>query len=662
MNDERRVFAVTASDEQLQDALESAHMPTLLAVIMQLSGDTSLMDSPIRPKVNSLELFDQSGGLTPEEEHQVRQKALAVLQSYRTNPRPVPPMPAGEMLVKMMSYVMGDTVPERYAQMLEEDLNVGAHDPKDICWERPPSPLRLRSFHVIVIGAGMSGLLAAIKLQRAGIPYTVIEKNAAIGGTWYENTYPGCGVDVESQFYSYSFEPNSRWIRYFAKQPELRAYWESCAAKYQVQPHIRFNTAVTGLRWDDAACVWRVTAERAGHGEEVFTANAVICAVGQLNRPKLPDIPGLDSFRGPAFHSSAWQHEHDLKGKRVAIIGNGASANQIVPAIAPEVGELRVFQRSPQWGLFNPNYFKTVTDGKRWLLEHVPGYQKWYRLFQFWKLADGLFPAQRIDPAWPHQDRSISEFNDSIRVAFTDYITQELAGDAQMLSKCLPDYPPFGKRILIDNGWWRTLRRDNVELVTDEIVRIGERSIVTSGGEHEVDVLVFATGFQPLQLPFEVRGRDGLALTDAWGGDPGDPRAYLGITLPGFPNFFFLYGPNTNAGTSASIIYTSELQVRYAMESLREMIEHDYAALDVRKEVHDAYNDKVDAALRTLVWSHPKVNSWYNRGPGGRVATNLAFPIVDYWEMTRRLNLADYEVLKPSAASPEVRARAGQGQ
>lgn len=662
MNDAQKIFALTASDEELAAALACAHMPTLLAVIMQLSGGTALMDGAIRPKVNTLDLFDQSGGLTPDEEREVREKALAVLRSYRLNPRPVPPVPAGETLVKMMSYVMGDKVPERYAQMLEEDLNVGAHDPKDIRWSSKPSEKQLRAYHVIVIGAGMSGLLAAIKLQRAGIAYTVIEKNDAVGGTWYENTYPGCGVDVESQFYSYSFEPKSDWPRYFAKQAQLREYWESCATKYQVRPKIRFNTTVTGLSWDDSACGWQVATDHAGHGSQVLTANAVICAVGQLNRPKLPDIPGLDSFRGPAFHSSAWQHEHDLKGKAVAIIGNGASANQIVPEIAQDVGRLFVFQRSPQWGLFNPNYFKTVEDGKRWLLKNLPGYQKWYRLFQFWKLADGLFPAQRIDPAWPHQDRSISEFNDSIRVAFTDYISKEIDGDAQLLAKCLPDYPPFGKRILIDNGWWRTLKRDNVELITERIERIGEHSVVTSEGEYAVDALVLATGFQPLRLPFKISGRNGLMLSDAWGGDPGDPRAYLGITLPRFPNFFFLYGPNTNAGTSASIIYTSELQVRYAMECLREMIENGHAAIDVRKDVHDAYNAKVDAALSTLVWSHPKVNSWYNRGPNGRVATNLAFPIVDYWEMTRRPNLAEYEVLQPSAASAVARGRAGQGR
>jgi 4-hydroxyacetophenone monooxygenase len=660
MSQAREIFAPTESDAELAAALECAHMPTLLAVIMQLSGDMSLLTSTIRPKVNALDMFDQSGGLTPDEERQVREQALALLRSYRDNPRPIPAVPGGETLVKMMSYVMGDAVPLRYAAMLEEDLNVGAHDPKEIRWNGPPSAERLRSFHVVVIGAGMSGLLAAIKLQRAGIPYTVIEKNDAVGGTWYENTYPGCGVDVESQFYSYSFEPNSKWVRYFAKQPELRAYWEQCATKYQIRPNIRFNTTVTGLRWDDATCLWQVRTERAGQVAEV-TANAVICAVGQLNRPKLPDIPGLEDFKGPRFHSSSWQHEHDLRGKRVGIIGNGASANQIVPVIAPDVGRLLLFQRSPQWGLFNPNYFQEVADGKRWLLARLPAYQKWYRLFQFWKLADGLFPAQRIDPNWP-QDRSISEFNDSIRVMFTDYIRREIGGDEEMLAKCLPDYPPFGKRILIDNGWWRTLRRDNVRLVTEGIVRIGERSIVTTEGEHEVDVLVLATGFQPLRLPFTVTGRDGLTLQEAWGGDPGDPRAYLGITLPRFPNFFFMYGPNTNAGTSASIIYTSELQVRYAMECMRELIERDYAAMDVRKEVHDAYNDKVDAALRTLVWSHPKVNSWYNRGPNGRVATNLAFPIVDYWEMTRRPNLSDYEVLTPTEAALVTRARAGQGK
>lgn len=647
MNDKTRIFAPTASDAEIMEALESAHMPTLLGVIMQLSGDMSLLDSDIQPKVNTADLSDQGGGLSPEQEAEVRRRALEVIRSYRDNPRPVPALPEGETLVRMMSYVMGDTVSEHYARMLEEDLSVAERDPKDIRWQQPPAPEKLQDFRVLVIGAGMSGLLAAIKLQNAGIPYTVVEKNAAVGGTWYENSYPGCGVDVDSQFYSYSFEPNSQWEHYFAKQPELRAYWEACADKYQVRDSIRFNTTVTELRWDDASCRWHIDVEHPQQGRQTLVANAVICGVGQLNNPKLPDIPGLDSFEGPAFHTSNWQHEHDIRGKRVGIIGNGASANQVVPAIAAEVGELVIFQRTPQWGLKNPSYFKKITEGERWLLREVPGYQKWYRLFQFWRLADGLFPAQRIDPAWPHQDRSVSALNDAIREAFTQYIHDELGGDPELLAKCLPDYPPFGKRILLDNGWWQALRRDNVELVTDRIERIEANAVVTSAGRHELDILVMATGFKPLHLPFEVRGRDGLRLIDAWGGAPGDPRAYLGITLPRFPNFFMLYGPNTNAGTSASIIFTSELQVRYAMECLREMIERDIAALDVRKSVHDAYNEKVDAELATLVWNHPKVDSWYNRGPGGRVATNLAFPIVDYWEMTRRPDLADYEQLTP---------------
>ena len=395
----------------------------------------------------------------------------------------------------------------------------------------------------------MSGLLAAIRLEQAGIPYVVLEKNDGVGGTWLENSYPGCRVDVANHFYCYSFEPNHDWPEFFSQRDELREYFERCADRYGVRERIRFGTEVLAARWDERRGALGACASAVGDGaRRRSTANALISAVGQLNRPRLPDIPGRESFAGPAFHSAEWQHEHDLAGKRVAVIGTGASAFQLVPEVAKVASRLVVFQRSPPWMVPNPRYHARVSEAKKWLLRHVPYYARWYRFLLFWPGSDGLMPSLVVDPEWPHPERSVNAVNDAMREFFTQYMAEQIGDDAELLrqggadairrsaSACCRTTAPG----------WRRCKRDNVELVTEPIAAITPHGVrCADGGEHPVDVIVFATGFHANRFlwPMEIVGRDGVTLRERWGDEP---RAYLGITVPGFPNLFCLYGPGTN--------------------------------------------------------------------------------------------------------------------
>ena len=457
---------INESDAFIADALESASIPTLMLSLLHITGDTSILHGPIRPKPALM--GEGQGSLSEAEKAEVRARALKVLAAYRDGGCKLPPLPSHETIHEMMSFLVGEPVPSDYVPMMLEELALDGEGAREVHWNRDVPAALKQSFHVLVIGAGMSGLLAAIQLEEAGIPYCVIEKNPGVGGTWLENTYPGCRVDVGNHFYCYSFEPNHGWSEFFSQQAELRDYFERCASKYGVLEHIRFETEVVSARFDERSCHWEVRVRSQGGAEEVLTAQALISAVGQLNRPKLPAIRGLESFAGPAFHSARWQHQHSLKGKRVAVIGTGASALQLVPEVAKQAQQLFVFQRSPAWMIPNPSYHRRVSAGMKWLLEHLPYYGRWYRFLLFWPGSDGLLPSLIVDPSWPHPDRSVNAANEQMRVLFTDYLKQQVGDDPALLAKVVPRYPPFGKRMLQDNGsWLAALRRENVELITE---------------------------------------------------------------------------------------------------------------------------------------------------------------------------------------------------
>jgi len=359
--------------------------------------------------------------------------------------------------------------------------------------------------------------------------------------------------------------------------------------------------------------------------------------------PNLPDIEGLDTFGGPWFHSAQWDHSVDYRGQRVAVIGAGASGFQIVPTIAPDVDHLTVFQRTAQWMFPNPNYHAKVGPGVKWALRHLPFYGRWYRFLILWSACDKGLEGARIDPDWPHQERSVSEGNEMTRLIFTDWITSQIGDDPELLAKALPDYPPTAKRTLQDNGsWLGALSRDNVDLVRDGIDHIEPGTIVTVSGERvEVDLIVFATGFQANRFlwPMEITGRTGRTLRDVWGDRP---KAYLGITVPEFPNLFCMYGPGTNLAHGGSLIFHSECQMRYITGCLDVLISQDRASMEPRDDVHDAYYQRVQKELEGLVWSHPSVtHSWF-KNPEGKIHVLSPWRLVDYWSWTRRPETDDF--------------------
>ena len=631
--------ALTADEARLRAALEDADIGPLLMVLVQLTGDEALLDE-LAPCFTGA--WDYSHHVPEEKQRTVRARLVEVLKAHAGEGRSLRRVPSERLLRKMMSVCVGERVPDEYVPMMLEEMALEDRDPRGVSWRAAPPQRALDGFKVAVIGAGMSGLCAAIRLREAGIPFEVFEKNGTVGGTWHENAYPGCGVDTPNHFYSYSFDPNHAWPDFYSKRDELQAYFERCADSYRVRPSIRFHTEVVAAAWDGAEGLWRLVVRGPDGAERRVYANAVVCAVGQLNRPKLPAIPGLSAFGGPAFHTGCWEHEHDLRGKHVAMIGTGASGMQVAPTIAPEVGRLTIFQRSPHWVVRNPNYHRSVREGTKWILEHLPYYAKWYRFTLFWGFADGIHAALQIDPAWPHPERSINAVNERHRQSILRWLTREIGDDAPLLEKVVPNYPPYGKRILIDNNWYRTLKRDKVALVTEPIERITQDAIVTEdGAAHPADILVLATGFHAGRMlwPMEVAGRDGRRIRELWGDD--DPRAYLGITIPGFPNFFTLYGPNTNLGHGGSAIFHTECQVRYTMHCLRELIETGRASMECRQEVHDAYNERVDRAHDGMVWSHRGMGNWY-KNRRGRVFANSPWRLVDYWRMTAEPDPADF--------------------
>ncbi|MBC3192979.1 NAD(P)/FAD-dependent oxidoreductase [Pseudonocardia sp. C8] len=642
---------ISAQDGELRAALEDANIPTLLLVLAHLTGDRSWLDGPYRPSRTVATNDNDSAGLPEERRREVRERAFDVLTAVRDGALEPGAPPGQDEIVDWLSLSLGETVPPEYGPALAEE---GGFVDRSASWPGDEPPARREDLHVVVIGAGEGGVCAAAALKALGIPFTVIERHDRVGGVWLENSYPGAGVDTPSHLYSYSWAQQYGWSRYFAKQPEILEYLRRCARDRGLLEHIRFRTEVTAAVWDDEARNWRVTVRPAAEGDgpaddphagEEIRADVVISAVGQLNRPARPDIPGLADFPGPVFHSARWDHEVDLTGKRVAVLGTGASAMQIVPAIAGTPAHTTIFQRSAQWAVPNDNYLRELSPATQLLMDQVPWYAAWYRLRLLWMYQDKLHPTLQIDPDWPHPDRAVNRTNDKHRAFLVKHLMSEIVGhEDELLDKVLPTYPPYGKRILIDNRWFETLRRDDVSLETAGVQEIeGNTLVLADGSRHEADVLVLATGFQSRRMlyPMDVRGRSGRSLREIWGDD--DAYAHLGISVPDFPNFFLLYGPNTNLGHGGSVIFHTECQVGYITRLLVRMIESGLDSVEVRADVCTAYNERVDEAHSRMIWTHPGMSTWY-RNAAGRVVTNTPWRLIDYWYMTREPDLAEFHV------------------
>jgi len=488
---------------------------------------------------------------------------------------------------------------------------------------------------ILIIGSGFGGLGLAIRLKRAGIAtFTILEQAASLGGTWRDNSYPGAACDVPSMLYSLSFEQRTDWPRKWSPQAEIRAYMEDCARRNGILPHIRFGVQVTGARFDDATGTWTV---HTAAGEQL-TADVLVSGVGQLHHPSVPHIPGLDTFRGEQFHSARWNHAYDLTGKRVGVIGCAASAIQFIPQIAPQVQRLTIFQRSANWMI--PRGDRAYSDREKWLFAHIPGLAWVYRAW-IWVMGElWLYPVMRRRPL--------------VSRLYTRYALQHLhntVADPMLRNALTPDYPIGGKRILIADDFYPTVNRDNVEVVTAAIERVTADAVVTGDGRnHPVDALILATGFQtnPFLAPMRIDGLGGRSLEADWSQGA---RAYYGLTVSGYPNFFMLYGPNTNLGHN-SIIFMLECQFAYIMSAIRTLITEDLAYLDLRPEVMDAFNAQLQTDLRQTSWAATG-DSWY-KDAEGRITNNWPYSTLWYWWRTRAINRQDYQAARRSTALRNV--------
>lgn len=635
--------------DELNAAVELANLPTLLMVLVQLTGDLRWLDEPYRPTMPRGLDDNDSGGLPEAIQREVRTATSDAIAAWFAGAPVALPAPDEELITRMLGVAVGEPVGEEYGRYVQVELTAA------VAAETLSAPATERAggdLDVIIIGGGVSGICAAVRLGQLGVPYTVLERNDRVGGVWLENRYPAAGVDTPSHLYSYSFAPGD-WPRWFGAREHIHTYLEDVARQFDVLPHVVFSTEVLQARYLPAEQMWEVHTRTPDGRLEQRRARIVISAVGAFNTPKVPPIPGLETFSGPAFHTARWPEDVDVGDKRVVVVGNGASAMQVVPAIAPEVASLTVFQEEPHWIAPFPKFRVPVPDPVSVLFREVPLYHAWYRARLSWTFNDKLHSSLRKDPEWPHSDRSVNKFNDRFRMFLTSYIESELAGREDLIPSVLPTYPPLGKRLLLDNGWYRTLRRDNVRLVSDRLTEITADGVLTAGGEHiPADVLVFATGFDVVTFlsTLDVVGRSGRTLREIWNHD--DAAAYLGLAVPDFPNFFVLYGPNTQTGHGGSLIGLVEAQMNHISRVVTQMIEQGVEVVEVRPEVYAEYNQRVDAEHAELLWTHPRVHTYF-KNSRGRVVVNSPFRVVEFCAMTAA---ADLDVYACEAAHAQASA------
>jgi cation diffusion facilitator CzcD-associated flavoprotein CzcO len=503
--------------------------------------------------------------------------------------------------------------------------------------ENGSTPRRAR---IGIVGAGFGGLGMAIRLRQAGTDDFVIwERDEEVGGTWWANSYPGCQCDIPSHLYSFSFAPNHNWTRTYPLQPELRTYLRDCTDRYGVRDQIRLGCEVTAATWDERDGVWQIETSQGP-----FTVELLIAAPGFLSEPATPALPGLEDFEGESFHTARWNHDHDLTGRRVAVIGTGASAIQVVPRIQPIVDHLDVFQRTPPWVM--PHRDRPITDLERRIYRRFPVLQRIVRNVVY-------FTRELLVPGFVHRPRLL-KFPQRVAAR---HIEKHVA-DPQLRARLTPDYSFGCKRVLPSNDWYPAITQPNVSVITDGIREVRRNGVVSADGVlHEVDTIVFATGFYVTDVRFAkiVRGRNGALMSDVWNGSP---QAYRGTAVAGFPNLFIITGPNTGLGHN-SLVYMIEAQLDYLMDALAKVDACGATRIEVRREAQDAYNDDLQSRMGRTVWNSGGCSSWYIDANGKNTTIWPDFTW-RFRRQTRKFDLPAYELTTP-AVSPGRSAVASAG-
>jgi 4-hydroxyacetophenone monooxygenase len=624
-----------ATDEMIDDAVKYADPMVLRALIYQLTGDESLEATEV--VLIEFGFLEAQIMVNPAAVALIQSKAAEFLKSYRDHGAGDISVGPKTRLQRSLSLAAGVDIPDSEIDMWLEQLALDPWARGHVWQEQQPSPERLQQFSVVVIGAGMGGLNAAVQLKHAGIPFTLLEKNSGVGGTWYENRYPGARVDSPSRAYTHIYGVDFELPGAFSEQAVNEKYFNWVADHFDVRKHLEFDTEVTSVIWNDGDAVWEIRA-KGPDGARLWRANAVISAVGFLSRPNAPDIEGLDEFAGSTFHTARWPEGVDLAGKQVAVVGTGCTGYQLVPELAKSTGHIYVFQRTASWCFAVPGYLASFPPQVSWLDRNMPFHTNFMRFRSSWIFApDVILRAFEIDPAFddPH---TRSELNHRLREGRVEFLRKKFVDRPELVDKMLPTAPPMSSRpVLIDDkdSIYDALLRPDVTLVTDPIRRITPTAIEVDGdGIYPVDAIVLATGFKANDFlwPMEVRGRDGTRVEELWEKD--GARAYLGTMLPGFPNFFMLYGPNTNTTGGLGIVDVEEMVTRFILGCLARLITDENRSVEVTLDAYRRYNDELDRAEATKMYTDPRAQNYY-KNEHGRSAGNLPFDIRKMWRWLR---------------------------
>ncbi len=621
-------------------ALEQASINVLRIALFHQTHDSFLSDMPVTE--HELRGGALSTYVVPKNLHaDIRARAFDFLVDNKAH-KPDPTKQEVKHLMTLFSGQQPNSVELDYGY---EELGFEAF-PRDAHWStattQKPNHLP-KDFRVAIIGSGFSGLAMAAQLGRLGFDYDIIERHSKLGGTWQVNDYPEARVDVPSFSYQYSFEKNYPWTHFFAPRDALREYAEHIAEKYQIKPNIRFDTKLIDAAWNEDTSAWSLELETDNGERSTRHYNAVVSACGLFGTALLPDINGIERFEGEMFHTTQWNHDFDYSGKRVAVIGTGSTGTQLARALAKTTSKLTIFQRTANWVTPIEGYHAEVSNELRWLFDNMPGYQNWFNYANSvseFRMQD----MHELDPQWIAKGGKVNEKNQQLRESLTQFIRHKVGGDEAMIDKLVPTHSPMSRRLVIDNQWYDTLMRDNVELVADGIQEITDTGIVDANGvTHEVDLIVLGAGFKVSQYlwPVEYKGRDGLSIEQLWNKD--GARAFKGMTMPGFPNFFMIYGPNAQAraGSFHSVV---ESLSRYIGNLLVATLEQGKQTIEVKGEAYENYNQRLDKAMQTLLWEDEQGGGGYYVNEHGRAGVIMPWRIHEFFEMIQTPDLENYTI------------------
>ncbi|HEX4889907.1 MAG TPA: NAD(P)/FAD-dependent oxidoreductase [Alphaproteobacteria bacterium] len=633
--------SLSASPEQLDLALQAADDRILAAIAYQATGDKHWISDPFKSLLPPVKKVTQSAEQLAESEipkagaeRQAQEALHTAVKKLLTGTGGSARLSGEHISDELVEFIFGHQMPSSYSSLLRESFAATKSPLTHATDVRIPS--------IIIIGAGFCGLTMAIRLKELGVPFQLLEKHDEVGGVWHENYYPGCAVDTPTCIYSFASALNPDWSEYHAKRDEILEYIRKTTDRQGICDSLHLNCEVQKMQWSAPEQQW-ILSVRTPSGMREFRSDIVIAALGTLNQPKYPQIDSIEDFQGPTFHTGRWRADVQLSGRRIGLIGNGSSGFQVGPTLAARASHLTSFQRSPAWTAANPLVDTKVPEQLRWLLREVPGYALWHRFVMYWLTGDKGFENLNRDPEW--RGSGISEANERVRAQLIKYIRSQLGGREDLIEKLVPAYPPYTKRMVTDNGWLKSLTRPNVSLVTDTIARATRDGLVTSDGKHhDLDVIIYATGFYGTRFlwPAEVRGRSGRTPAEIAGKND-NIRAYLGMAMPDFPNFFSIFGPNSSIGHGGGATHIAQCQANYIGDCIVQMIGKGVKTVECREEINTDYNRRLDEGLQFKVWSEPGIASRY-RNEEGRIVANHPWTLQRFWEMTRTANLDDYEV------------------